>query len=65
MEMHELKFVNSDARPKTQIVHVGAPSIQPVMAWYASHFAGDRYAVYVDGVKVEKDRNGLPVSEVC
>lgn len=57
-DLFELKFVNSDATPKLAIVHVSASSIAPVMAWYGAYFAGDRYAVFVDGRKVQKDRNG-------
>jgi len=56
--MVELKFVNSDARPKIATVRCDSASIAPIMAWYGSFFAGDRYAVFVDGDKVEKDRNG-------
>jgi len=56
--MTELKFINSDATPKTVILSVTRKSISLVMAWYGSHFAGDRYSVFVDGVKAVKDRNG-------
>lgn len=56
--MTELKFVNSDARPKTQIIHCDSASILKIMAWYSAYFAGDRYAVFVAGVKVNKDKNG-------
>jgi len=54
----ELKFVNSDARPKECILTVGKESIPDIMAWYGAYFAGDRYAVFADGVKLEKDQNG-------
>lgn len=64
-DIHELKFVNSDARPKECVVHVSTASIEPVMAWYGSYFAGDRYAVFVDGVKVQKDHNGELAGEVA
>lgn len=56
--MAELKFVNSDATPKTVVLSVARKSIPTVMAWYGSHFAGDRYAVFVDGEKIAKDQNG-------
>ncbi len=56
--MVELKFVNSDARPKVATVRCDTTSIALIMAWYGSHFAGDRYAVYADDVKLPKDRNG-------
>ena len=55
---HELKFVNSDATPKTQCVLVDAASIPSVMQWYGAFCAGDRYAVFIDGIKVAKDQNG-------
>lgn len=56
--MVELKFVNSDARPKTTVLQVSANSIAPIMSWYGAFFAGDRYAVYADGEKLPKDQNG-------
>ena len=66
--MHELKFINSDATPKEQVLHVDTASVEPIMAWYGAYFARDRYRVLVDGVKVEKDQNGelvgaLPLHE--
>lgn len=60
--MIELKFVNSDARPKTVTLQVATNSIAPIMAWYGAFHAGDRYAVYADGVKLAKDHNGELVS---
>jgi hypothetical protein len=54
----ELKFVNSDATPKVQVLHVDTASVAPIMAWYGAYFARDRYRVLLDGVKVEKDQNG-------
>lgn len=56
--MIELKFVNSDARPKTTVLHVAPDSIASIMDWYGAYYAGDRYAVYADGVKLPKDQNG-------
>lgn len=56
--MVELKFVNSDARPKTTVLQVSTASIAPIMAWYGAYYAGDRYAVYADGEKMPKDQNG-------
>jgi len=54
----ELKFVNSDARPKTTTLQVSTASIAPIMARYGAYYAGDRYAVYADGEKMPKDQNG-------
>jgi hypothetical protein len=56
--MIELRFVNSDARPKVATVRCDTASMPQVMAWYGAYFAGDRYAVYADGEKLVKDRNG-------
>lgn len=53
-----LKFVNSDARPKTVVLRCDEDSIAPIMAWYGAFHAGDRYAVYADDQKLDKDQNG-------
>lgn len=57
-KMVELKFVNSDAKPKVAMVRCDTASIEPIMAWYGAYYAGDRYSVYADGEKLTKDRNG-------
>ena len=62
--MSELKFVNSDATPKTVVLSVARKSIPTIMAWYGGYFSGDRYAVFVDGAKVAKDHNGEPVGKL-
>lgn len=54
----ELKFVNSDATPKIVRLAVSRDSVAPIMEWYGSFYVGDRYAVYIDGVKVRKGLNG-------
>lgn len=54
----ELKFVNSDARPKVKAVLCDTSSIATIMAWYGAYYAGDRYSVFADAVKLPKDRNG-------
>ena len=56
--MVELKFVNSDATPKTSVITCNGESIAPIMAWYGAYYAGDRYTVSADGVKLRKDQNG-------
>lgn len=63
--MIELKFINSDARPKQCVLHIDKRDVHHVMAWYGAYYAGDRYAVYVDGAKVEKDQNGELVGELA
>jgi hypothetical protein len=60
--MIELRFVNSDATPKTSTVRCDTASMAPIMAWYGAYYAGDRYAVFADGEKLTKDRNGELVS---
>lgn len=56
--MAELRFVNSDAKPKVVSIQCDSASIAPIMAWYGAYFAGDRYAVYADDQKLTKDQNG-------
>ena len=56
--MVELRFDNLDATPKTTTIRCDSTSIAPVMAWYGAFYAGDRYSVHADGVKLKKDRNG-------
>lgn len=56
--MHELKFTNTDATPKVVSLSVDKASVAPIMTWYGSHFAGDRYTVTLDGERLKKDRNG-------
>lgn len=63
-DMVELRFFNYAATPKEVKFSIGRDGIEPVMAWYGSYFAGDRYNVFVDGKRVEKDRNGELVSPV-
>jgi hypothetical protein len=53
-----LKFVNSDATPKMATIRCAASSVAKIMDWYGAFHGGDRYAVYVNGVKARKDGNG-------
>ena len=59
-----VRFVNSDARPKVTVIFIRADGIADVMRWYGSHHAGDRYSVFVNGVKVAKDQNGELVGDL-
>lgn len=61
MRLHELKFVNSDATPKTTAIRCDKASVAAIMAWYGAYYAGDRYSVTYNGVKIKKDQNGVPV----
>ena len=58
MTMHELIFVNCDAKPKVQVIHCAKNSIPAIMQWYGAFYSGDRYSVKVDGAQVRKDANG-------
>lgn len=58
----ELRFVNSDALPKSAVIQCHRASIPLIMAWYGAFYAGDRYSVFVDGEKVDKDHNGQMVA---
>lgn len=62
--MRNLNFVNQDATPKEVHLQVSTDSIASVMAWYGAYYAGDRYSVFVDGKKVEKDQNGELVGKL-
>lgn len=56
--MTTLEFVNSDATPKKAVIQCAPGSVAQIMAWYGAYCAGDRYAVFADGAKLAKDRNG-------
>lgn len=58
MAIHELLFVNKDAKPKRTLLRVDTAAIAPIMAWYGAYYAGDRYKVSVDGSRVGMDQNG-------
>ena len=54
----ELKFANSDAKPKFETINIARKDVPKVMAWYGAYFARDRYRVTVDGEVVPKNQNG-------
>jgi len=62
MIIRELMFFNYDATPQEVRMHVAPDAIPNIMAWYGAYFAGDRYNVFVDGRRVEKDQNGERVT---
>lgn len=49
--MVELKFVNSDARPKVAIIQCNGQSIAPIMAWYGAYYAWRRRNPFLKGVR--------------
>lgn len=54
----QLEFYNVDATPPVTRLVVSRESIDPIMAWYGAYFAGDEYAVMVDGKEIPIDLNG-------
>lgn len=57
-----LKFVNKDATPKSREIALhDDTAVADIMAWYGGYYAGDRYSVFVNGEKIQIDRNGEPV----
>lgn len=56
--MHELKFVNKDATPRTVKITCDIKSIEHIAAWYGAYFDRDRYDIFLDGKKMKKDING-------
>lgn len=54
----ELVFFNYDATPREVKFNVAMDGVAPIMAWYGAYYAGDRYNVFVDGKRINKDRNG-------
>jgi hypothetical protein len=58
MKTVEMKFTNSDARPKVVVINCARNSCEHIAAWYGAYFAGDRYNIKIDGKPVKKDQNG-------
>lgn len=62
MNTVELVFFNHDAEQQQKTtLHVSRDRIEPIMAWYGAYYSGDRYNVFVDGKRVEKDQNGARI----
>ena len=53
-----LKFVNHDAADPESAVTCGSSDVALIVAWYSAYNAGDRYEVYIDGVKQALDLDG-------
>ena len=60
MRIVRLVFNNADSRPYSSVVDVGIESVAAVCEWYASHHAGDRFTLTMDGRNVPLDINGEP-----
>ena len=58
MKTVELKFTNSDAKPKTVVINCDKGSCGNIAAWYGAYFAGDRYSIKLNGELIKKDLNG-------
>ena len=57
-DMVTLVFNNADATPKSTVLRINRDSVPHVMDWYGAFYAGDRYAVTMDGRNVRMDING-------
>lgn len=64
MKLREVIFDNRDATPRKTVLHVGTSSVTYVMRFYGAFYAGDKYAVTVDGEPVSTDVNGELVGEL-
>jgi hypothetical protein len=53
-----LKFDNRDATPHVVEMRVDRAAVKDIMAWYGAYFAGDDYAVFINGHPQGKDQNG-------
>ncbi len=62
MDTVEIMFFNYDATPREAKFLISRDGIDLVRAWYGAYYAGDRYNVFVNGKRVEKDQNGERVS---
>lgn len=60
----DLKFVNNDAKPKITEMSISLGGVADVMVWYGAYYAGDRYSVFINGAKVQKDHNGELVGAI-
>lgn len=56
--MVDLEFYNPDAGEPVIRLKVSRLSVPHIMKWYGSHYAGDDYAVMIEGAVVEQDING-------
>lgn len=56
--MVSLEFYNPDATLAITRLVVSRDSIGPILAWYGAYFAGDEYAVMIDGEEIKIDGNG-------
>lgn len=52
-----LKFENEGGGSEEIITKQS--SCQKVSQWYASHYDGDKFSIYVDGFKQKQDVNGV------
>lgn len=62
--LRTIVFMNADAKPRNRTIVCDTSSIAPIMAWYGSHHAGDRYTVAVDGRNMPMDQNGKPIGSL-
>jgi hypothetical protein len=58
MKIKKLKFINLDACEQTTVVHCDANSVEHILAWYGSFWAGDNHRAFLDGSELPLDQNG-------
>jgi hypothetical protein len=58
MKTVEIKFTNSDAKPKVTTINCDKASCADIAAWYGCYFSQDRYNIKINGEIVKKDQNG-------
>lgn len=56
--MVEVKFTNRDATPKVTIIKTRKADVASIVEWYSAFYAGDNYAVHINGKKAALDHNG-------
>ena len=56
--LRRVKFDNRSNKTGTVEIIVKESATKMISEWYASHHAGDRFTIYVDGKKQKQDVNG-------
>lgn len=62
--MLTVTFENSNAARKSVFIRCSHNSLDHICEWYASHHAGDKYDIYVNGHKRILDNYGLVIGLV-
>jgi len=59
--MLKVVFDNPNAARRMTIIRCDRQSVDNICEWYASHHAGDKYDVWIDGQKRVLDDYGMVV----